>query len=88
MPNKRSAKKSLRQDKKKQLSNQAVKSELKTLLKKLESLISTKKQDEAKKLLSSVMSKLDKAAKKGVIKKHNAARKKSRLSKRIVKLKA
>jgi len=83
MANKPAAKKSIRQDKKRQLRNLAIKSELKTLIKRLNSLISAKKADEAKKLLVKVMSKLDKAAKKGIIKRHNADRKKSRLSSKL-----
>jgi len=88
MANLSAAKKSIRQDKKRQLHNQAIKSELKTLMKKLESLISANKQEDAKKLLSTLMSKLDKAAKKNIVKKNNAARKKSKLSKKVSKLKA
>jgi len=83
MANIPAAKKSIRQDKKRRLRNLAIKSELKTLIKRLNDLISTEKTDEAKKLLVKVMSKLDKAAKKGIIKRHNADRKKSRLSSKI-----
>ncbi|MFC1807085.1 30S ribosomal protein S20 [Candidatus Omnitrophota bacterium] len=87
MANLSAAKKSIRQDKKRHLSNVRIKSELKTLTKKLEKLISDKKGDEAAKMLSLVMSKLDKAAKKGLIKSHNADRKKSRLSIKVKKIK-
>lgn len=87
MANLPAAKKSIRKDKKRRLRNLALKSELKTLIKKLNGLISSNKTDEAKKMLSVVMSKLDKAAKKGIIKRHNADRKKSRLSLKIAKLK-
>jgi len=83
MANIPAAKKSIRQDKKRRLRNLAIKSELKTLIKRLNDLISTEKTDEAKKLLVKVMSKLDKAAKKGIIKRHNADRKKSRLSSKL-----
>lgn len=87
MPNLPAAKKSIRKDKKRRLHNLALRSELKTLIKKLNGLISSNKADEAKKMLAVVMSKLDKAAKKGLIKCHNADRKKSRLSFKIAKLK-
>lgn len=63
----------------------AIKSELKTLIKKLEGLISSNQPEQAKKTLSLVMSKLDKAAKKNIIKRHNADRKKSRLSLKLSK---
>jgi small subunit ribosomal protein S20 len=87
MANKKSAKKSIRQNKKRQPHNVAISSELKTLTKKLTALIDSGKSDEASKALSCLMSKLDKAAKKGLIKRQNADRKKSRLSSRVVKIK-
>jgi small subunit ribosomal protein S20 len=86
MPNLPSAKKSIRKDRKRRLHNLAIESDLKTLIKKLNSLISSSKKDEAAKLLSIVMSKLDKAAKKNIIKRRNADRKKSRLSAKIAAL--
>ena len=88
MANLPAAKKSIRQDKKRRLRNLKMKSGLKTLIKNINSLIDAKKVDDASKLLSSVMRKLDKAAKKGIIKRQNADRKKSRLSAKIAKLKA
>lgn len=53
------------------------------MAKKFESLITEKKIKEAAAALSALASKMDKAAKKGVIKKNNAARKTSRLMKRL-----
>jgi len=85
MANLRAAKKSIRQDKKRRLRNVSIKSELKTLIKKLDNLTSENKTAEASKLLSVVMSKLDKAVKKKIIKRHNADRKKSRLSLKLAK---
>ncbi len=87
MANLRAAKKSIKQDKKRQLHNTAIASELKTFVKKLNVLIDSNKADEAVKMLSNLTSKLDKAAKKGLIKRHNADRKKSRLSIKVAKLK-
>ena len=87
MANLKAAKKSIRQDKKRRLNNLRITSELKTLIKNLNSLIDSKKSDEAAKMLSLLMSKLDKAAKKNIIKRDNANRKKSRLSAKIAKLK-
>ena len=88
MANLAAAKKSIRADKKKQQRNKAVKSTLKTLIKKLNDLIGQKKQKEASELLREVMSALDKAAKIGVIKKNTASRKKARLSIKIAKISA
>lgn len=86
MANLPAARKSIRKDKKRHLRNMAIKSELKTMIKKLNGLISSKKLEEAKKMLSLVMSKLDKAAKKEIIKRRNADRKKSRLSLKVKSL--
>ncbi len=87
MANLRAAKKSIKQDKKKRLHNTAIASELKTFIKKLNALINANKPDEAVKVLSALTSKLDKAVKKGLIKRHNADRKKSRLASNVAKLK-
>jgi small subunit ribosomal protein S20 len=87
MANLNSAKKSIKQDKKRRAHNIAMSSELKTLTRKMNALIGAANADEATKALSALMSKLDKAAKKGFIKHENADRKKSRLSLRIAKIK-
>ena len=87
MANLRAAKKSIKQDKKKRLHNTAIASELKTFIKKLNALINANKPDEAVKVLSALTSKLDKAVKKDLIKRHNADRKKSRLASNVAKLK-
>ncbi|MFH1868054.1 MAG: 30S ribosomal protein S20 [Candidatus Omnitrophota bacterium] len=87
MANLRAAKKSIKQDKKRHDRNTAIKSDLKTTVKKLNNLIDSNKADEAAKQLSVVMSKLDKAVKKNIIRHHTADRSKSRLAAKIVKLK-
>ena len=87
MPTLRAAYKSLRADVKKHKRNEAVKSELKTRVKKLESVIAEKKKDEANESLKILSSKYMKAASKGVIHKKTASRKISRLAKRINKIK-
>ena len=56
---------------------------MKDIIKKIEKLSKTDKA-EATKMLSSAYQVIDKATKRGVIKKNNAARKKSRLT-RLVK---
>ena len=79
MPNKKAAIKSLRQDKKKNLRNKAVLSELRTLTKSTKMVIAKNNREEADVLLKKLESKLSKAAKRDVIKKNNAARRISRL---------
>ncbi len=86
MPNKKSAKKELRKRVKREAANLKVKNVMKAAIKKsLKKVQATDKS--VKEDLAVVMKNIDKAAKKGVIKKRTAARKKSRLAKKINKLK-
>jgi len=85
MPIIKSAKKALRKSQKRKLINAAKTRKLKSLLKEVRVLISEKKIEEAKKLLPQVYKTLDKAAKTKLIKKNTASRKKSRISKSILK---
>lgn len=86
MPIKKSAWKDLRKSRKRHQRNIAVKSELKTVVKKLENLISAAKKTEAQNLYKTLSSKLDKAASCNVIHKNTASRKKARLMKRLSKI--
>lgn len=79
MPITRSAKKALRGSMRKKAINDRRKKVMKEQVKKVEKLAKTDKKD-AKKELSLAYSAIDKALKKGVIKKNTAARKKARLS--------
>ncbi len=85
MPVTKSAKKALRQSLRRRAKNVQKKRKLKDLLKEVKNLISQKKIEEAKKLLPQVYKLLDKAAKRGIIKKNAASRKKSRITKAIFK---
>lgn len=75
MPNLESAKKKLRQDKKKQSKNLLYKKNFKKAVKSANG-------KKTKDLLSKAFSSIDKAAKKGVIHRNKAARLKSRLAKK------
>ena len=83
MPIKQAAKKALRQSLKRQKRNLNYYFKIKDLVKKVRHLVSQKKIDEGKKLLPEIYQALDKAAKKGVIKKNAAARQKSRIFKSL-----
>lgn len=80
-----SAKKALRQSQKRRVTNVRKKEKIKNLVKEVRNLASQKKIEEAKKLLPQLYKILDKAAKTGLIKKNASARKKSRLTKLVVK---
>ncbi len=83
MPIKRSAYKELRKAKLRHYKNISTKTELKTIAKKFQKLIETKKMDEAKKAIPALISKIDKAASKGIIKSNTASRRISRLMKKL-----
>ena len=83
MPITKSAKKAIRGSLRKKAFNDQRKRVMKEIIKKIEKIAKTDKAD-ALKMLNSAFQAIDKAAQKGVIKKNNAARKKSRLS-RLVK---
>jgi small subunit ribosomal protein S20 len=82
MPNKKSAKKELRKAVKRQKDNNLVKSKAKDLIKKSKKQIEAKDKT-AKNDFNNVIQAIDKMAKKGIIKKNTASRKKSRLQKKI-----
>ena len=83
MPITQSAKKAVRGSLRKKSVNDRKMRAMKEIIKKIEKIAKTDKK-EAMKMLSNAFSIIDKAAKTNVIKKNNAARKKSRLS-RITK---
>ncbi len=81
MPIKESAKKALRQRKKKRGFNLHRLKTMKEAVKKLKKLATEGKKDEAEKMMPLAQKAIDKAKKRGVLKKNTAARKKSRLAK-------
>ena len=85
MPNTKSAEKRVRSSARKRERNRSTKSRLGTLEKKYASLVAAGKKDEATTALRDLTSALDKAAKRGVVHKGTASRKKSRLTQRLAK---
>ena len=83
MANTKSAIKRIRRIAKQTTVNRARKSRYKNALKKMNVLIVEKKKDEALKFLPKLNSELMKIAKTGVIKKQNASRNVSRITKKI-----
>ncbi len=88
MPNSVSAKKRMRQDVVRRTRNRAVKSSLRTQVRKVREAITAKKVDDAKKEFAVLVQKLDRAASRKVIHANAAARTKSRLAHAIKALKA
>ena len=70
------------------LRNQAVKSRVKTFIKKVLVAVDSKNIDDAKAALSVAFKELDKAVSKGIMKKNTASRTKSRLATKVQALNA
>ena len=87
MPILKSAIKSIRKTKKQTLVNRARKSTFKSVLKHMNGIISQGKKQEALKFFPKFTSQLMKIGKTGVMNKKTAARKISRIAKKINKLK-
>lgn len=85
MANVKSAIKSIRQDIKKTARNRPVRSSLKTYVKNAVTRINLGDEETSQEVVRIAISKLDKAAQKGIIHKNQAARRKSRLAKKLNK---
>ncbi len=83
-----SAKKRVRQNVKRRVANRARRSEVKTLIKRFETNMSEGNAKGAGEQLQAIVKKLDKVANKSTMHKKTAARKRSRLTKRLNALKA
>lgn len=83
MANIKSAKKRVLVSKVRQERNKAIKSGVKTAIKKVEAAVRAGDKDAAAKELLNATSIVDKAAKKGVLHKNNASRKVARLAKLV-----
>lgn len=82
MPNKDNAKKALRQSRKRAIVNRRKKDAVKRLVKDARADVTTKKDTAATSVLAAVKA-LDRAVQRKLIKRNTAARKKSRLMKRL-----
>ena len=88
MPGSDSAQKQVRVTEKRQLRNKSVRSLTKTNIIKAERFIFSGMLDEAQDAVAAAIRSLDKAAEKGIIHPNNAARRKSRLIKKLNKARA
>ena len=88
MPNTDSAKKRLRQNKKRRIHNKAIKSSLKTQLRKVHEAVAGDHADGGEAAFQAAVSSLDRAAAKKIIHRNSAARLKSRLSAKVKAIKA
>ena len=87
MPNTKSAMKAMRQSIRRRVRNITSKDNFKAAVKEVKRLIAEGKKSDAMEAMKKAMSAMDKAVKKGVVKKNTSSRKKSRLAKAIAKIK-
>jgi len=83
VPHHKQFEKALKQNEAARLRNRTIKSRVATFVKKVRTAQS---KEEAEQLLSKTFSVIDTTARKGIIKKQTAARKKSRLAKLVAKM--
>ncbi len=83
MPNIKSAKKRVDVTEKKSAQNKAIKSALKTQIKKFMTAVDAGDKETAEKLYPETVSAIDTAASKGILHKNNAANKKAKLAKKL-----
>ena len=86
MPNIKSSIRSVKTDAERRAKNAAEKSAVRTAAKKVEAQVAKGNKAEAEVTLKNASSLLDKAAQSGVISKNAAARKKSKLAKKVNKV--
>lgn len=86
MANTRSAIKRMRQNPKRRLRNRYFKGRARSYVSNARSTLQTQNLEESRQAVLEAVSALDKAAEKGVLHKNNAARRKSRLMKRLAAL--
>ena len=85
MPQRKAAKKALRQNKKRRQKNLQVKKNVKVAIKKLKKAAEAKDASTGQKALAEAYKSLDKAVTKKIIHRNKAAKRKSRLSKLLKK---
>jgi small subunit ribosomal protein S20 len=83
MPIIKSAKKRVKQSEKRRKRNYPIRTEMKTYIKKMLTAVKEGNKEEAEKLMKISYKIIDTAAKKNIIYKNNAARKKSRLARAL-----
>lgn len=86
MPNMKNAKKKVKVNAKKKVTNNDYKASMRTAIKNVEKAVLAKEVENAKDSLKIAIKRIDKAASSGVIVKNTAARYKSRLTKKVNQL--
>ncbi|KAB8127564.1 30S ribosomal protein S20 [Gracilibacillus oryzae] len=88
MANIKSAIKRVRTNEDHRLHNQSIKTDMRSHIKKVETLVDAKDVDSAKSALQTAVKKIDKAVQKGLVHKNKGNRQKARLSKKVNEISA
>lgn len=88
MANIKSAIKRVRLNNEQRAHNAPIKTDMRSHIKKVESLVADKNVEDAKIALQKAIKKIDKAVQKGIVHKNNGNRQKSRLTKKVNELSA
>lgn len=83
MPQSAQAKKRVRQDEVRRLHNRAMRSSMRTAVRRVREACESKNQDEARTLLAAAMKRIDKCAKRNIVHKNTASRQKSNLARMV-----
>lgn len=86
MPHHKSAKKRLRQSEQLRLRNKGIRSDMKTAIRKVDTACTEGDRDAADTAARAAVSTIDRAWKRGILKKNSAARKKSSVQRRLAAL--
>ena len=86
MPQRRTSIKALRINRRRHLSNLDIKTDIKKTVKKFRSFIAAKNKEDAAKTLQTIYKKFDKAAKRNILHKNTAARRKSTFSRLLLSM--
>ena len=85
MPQSAQAKKRVRQDEVRRLHNRALRSSMRTAIRRVEEACEAKDETTARTALVAAMKRIDKCAKRNIVHKNTASRKKSNLAKMVNK---
>ena len=83
MPNSKQAEKRVRQADEARILNKGLRSHMRTAIRRVNEAIEANEKDQAQSALTVAMKRIDKCAKRNIVHKNNASRKKSSLARRV-----
>ena len=83
MPNSKQAEKRVRQDDIRRIHNKGLRSAMKTAIRRVTEAVEASDKDTARNALATAMKRIDKCAKRNIVHKNNASRRKSNLTRQV-----